>query len=138
MVASPLTTTRKCRPCVHNHNAHPSHSAAGASEKTPTTDTTPTTSSTAEMIASGSVQRFHETKLTPKAARRKTAAINRDVTQSQLTTGESLLAEHPHGLDAMTKTDSKTATSAAAPKTKAMMLVVRACGLAAESEANSA
>ncbi len=58
-----------------------------------------------------------------QATASQTAAI--DVTQSQVTTGESLFAEQPHGLDAITKTDSSTAANAHAPKTKATTLVVR-------------
>ena len=60
----------------------------------------------------------------PKATRSPTAATARDVTQSQVTTGESLLVEQPHGLDAITKTDMRTAIRAAAPKKKAMRVVI--------------
>lgn len=53
------------------------------------------------------------------------APITLDVIQSQVTTGDSLLAEQPHGLEAITKTDSSTTARAHAPKKKAMPLVVR-------------
>jgi hypothetical protein len=60
-----------------------------------------------------------------RATARKTAAISLDVTQSHVTPDVMLLAEHPHGLDAMTKTDTRAANTAAAPKARAMRLVVR-------------
>jgi hypothetical protein len=93
--------------------------------KTPMTEIMLTATSGAEMIANGSFHRFQEIKHTANAAMSQTAAIALEVTQSQVTTGESLLAEHPHGLDAITKTDSSTAPNAQAPKTKAMTLVSR-------------
>jgi hypothetical protein len=47
------------------------------------------------------------------------------VTQSHVTTGDSLFAEQPKGLDAITKTESKTAAKAHTPKTRAATLAVR-------------
>lgn len=93
--------------------------------KTPTTEIRLTATSGAEIIAIGSFHRFHEVKHTANAAMSQTAAIAFEVTQSQVTTGESLLAEHPHGLDAITKTDNSTAPNAHAPNNKAMALVIR-------------
>jgi hypothetical protein len=113
------------RPCAHSHKAHANQNAAGAIVKTPTTEITLTAISGAEMTANGSFHRFHAIRHTAKPAASQTAAITLDVTQSQVTTGESLFAEQPHGLEAITKTDSSTAANAHAPKTKAMTLVVR-------------
>ncbi len=88
------------------------------------------------MIASGSFHRFHDTRHTTKAATSQPAAITLDVIQSHVTTGDSLFAEQPHGLDAITTTDSRTAARAAAPKTKAMTLVVRIYEFAGTSGTN--
>jgi hypothetical protein len=123
-------------PCAHNHNAHPNHNAAGASEKTPITEIRLIATSGAEMIANSNFHRFHETKQTAKAAASQTAAITLDVIQSQVTTGDSLFAEQPQGLDAITKTDSRTAPRAPTPKAKAMTLVVRISEFAGASETN--
>jgi hypothetical protein len=123
-------------PCAHNHNAHPNHNAAGASEKTPTTEIRLIAKSGAEMIANSNFHRFHDTKHTAKAAVSHAAATTLDVIQSQVTTGDSLFAEQPQGLEANTKTDSRTAARAAAPNTKAMTLVVRMYEFAGTSETN--
>jgi hypothetical protein len=116
---------RDGRPSVHNHMAHPNHSAAGVSTKTPIAETNPIGSSRAEMMASGSFQRFQATRQMARPVASQMAATTREVIQSQVTTGDSLVAEQPHGLDAMTKTESRTANTAAAAKAKAVMLVVR-------------
>src|ERR1700686_2739870 len=124
------------RPRDHDHIAHPNHSAAGANEKTPSTEMKPTTSSAAETIARGIVHRFHATKVMPKATIRKRAAITLDVVQSQVTAEDWLPAEQPHGRDAITNTDSRTAARAAAANPTAILLVVRTSWFAAFSETN--
>ena len=118
------------RPCAQSQSAHANQNAAGASVKTPMTEIRLTATSGAEMIANGSFHRFQEIKHTAKAATSQTTAIALEVIQSQVTTGELLFAEHPHGRDAITKTDSSTAPKAQAPKTEAMTLVSRVyrCG----------
>jgi hypothetical protein len=113
------------RPCVHIHNAQANQNAAGAMAKTPITEIRLTASSGAEMTASTSFHRFHEITHTAKPVTSQMAAITLEVTQSQVTMVESLLAEHPHGLDAITNTDRSTAPKAQAPKTRAIALVIR-------------
>jgi hypothetical protein len=127
------------RPCVHIHSAHANQNAAGANAKTPNTEIMLTASSGAEMTASTSFHRFHAITHTAKPATSQMAAITLEVTQSQVTMGEALLAEHPHGLDAITKTDRSTAPKAQAPKTRAIALVIRgnALGRASTSTALS-
>jgi hypothetical protein len=79
-----------------------------------------------EMIANSSLRRFHTIRHTAKPAASQTAAITLDVTQSQVTTTEpSEVIEQPHGLDAITKTDSNSAPKAPAPNTNAMTSVFR-------------
>lgn len=70
---------------------------------------------------------FHEIRQTAKPPASQTPAITLDVTQSQVTVGDSLFAEHPHGLDDITKTDSSTAATARVLKTIAITLVIRSC-----------
>jgi hypothetical protein len=86
-------------------------------------------SSGREIAANAEVHRFHEITQTAHAATSHIAATHLDVTQSQVTAGESLDAEQPHGLEAMTKTESRAANSARAANTRAMKLVVRSVAL---------
>jgi hypothetical protein len=138
MLASVLTTIEGRRPCVHCHRAHDNQNAAGASEKTPLTEIRLTTSSGPEITASGKVHRLNAIRQTTKAATNQRLAITLDVTQSQVTPVVSLLAEQPHGLDAITNTDISTAASAHTPNTTAMMLVVRSGGLGGAEATNRA
>jgi hypothetical protein len=78
-----------------------------------------------ETIASARFQRFNAIRPKDKPARSQATAITLEVTQSQVTTGDPLLAEQPKGLDAITKTESNTAAKAHAPKTNARTLVAR-------------
>ena len=93
--------------------------------KTPTAEMRLNAVNRPEIIASARFHRFHAIKPMLKPAASQTAAINLEVTQSHVTSGVSLLAEQPQGLEAITKTESNTAATAHAPKTKARMLVVR-------------
>src|ERR1700687_4343628 len=111
MLASVLTAIEYRWPCAHCHRAHANQNAEGASEKTPITEIRLTASSGAEITPSGKVHRLKAIRQTTKAATNQTAAITLDVTQSQVTPVVSLLAEQPHGLDAITKTDSSTAAN---------------------------
>jgi hypothetical protein len=124
-----LTTMGDRRPCAHSQSAHANQNAAGARVKTPTTEIMLIATSGADMIANGSFHCFHEIQHTADAATSQTVAITLEVAQSQ-TMGDSLLAEQPHGLDAITKTDSSTAARAHAPNTKATTLVIRKYGSA--------
>lgn len=80
---------------------------------------------TPEIIASARFHRFNAIRPRDKPAISQTTATTLDVTQSHVTTEDWLFAEHPKGLDAITKTDSNTAATAHAPKIKAITLVAR-------------
>jgi hypothetical protein len=80
---------------------------------------------TPAIIASARFHRFHTIRHGDKPATSQTTAITLDVTQSHVTTGDALFAEQPHGLEAITKTESNTAATAHAPKTKARTWVAR-------------
>jgi hypothetical protein len=88
------------------------------------------------MIARGSFHLLHEITHTPRAAASQAAATNLEVTQSQVTSGDSLFAEQPHGLDANTNTDSNTTAKAAALKTVAIVVCVRSCDFGGTSAIN--
>ncbi len=77
------------------------------------------------MAPSATVHRFQEIKQITSAAISQTAPTHLDVTQSQLSAWEPLDIEQPHGLDAMTKTENRAASSARAANARAMRLVVR-------------
>ena len=138
MLTTVLTAIEDRRPCAHCHRAHANQNAAGANEKTPITEIRLTASSGAEITASGKVLRPTAIRQTTKAATNQTAATTLDVTQSQVTPVVSLLAEQPHGLDAITETDSSTAANAHAPKATAMKLVIRRGGLGGTAAINGA
>jgi len=101
-LASPLNTIANRLPRVHSHSAHANQKAAGAIAKTPITEIRLTAISGAEMIASDSFHRCHAIRHTARPAASQTAAITLDVTQSQVTTGDSLFAEQLQGLDVLT------------------------------------
>jgi len=63
------------------------------------------------------------------AATNQTTASHRDVIQSHVTTGDWLDTEQPHGLDHITKTESKAASNARAANTRAMRVVGRRVAL---------
>lgn len=56
---------------------------------------------------------FQESTHTTRPSSSHTKATSFEVLQSQLTSGDSLLDEHPHGLDAITKADQTRAAVAA-------------------------
>jgi hypothetical protein len=112
-------------PGVRSHSAQANQNAAGATVKIPRKEMRLTAVKTPEMIASARNHRFQASKHGDKPATSQTTAMTLEVTQSQFTTADPLLAEQPKGLDAITNTDSNSAATAHAPKTNAMPLVVR-------------
>jgi hypothetical protein len=93
--------------------------------KIPITEITLNAMSGSDMAANASVHRFNETRQMASATTSQAAANHRDVTQSQLTTGDWLDTEQPHGLDHMTNTESRAASSARAANPSAMKVVER-------------
>jgi hypothetical protein len=110
---------------VLSHSEHANQNAAGASVKIPRKEMRLTAVKTPEIIASARFHRFHAIRHGDKPATSQTPAITLDVTQSHVTRGVSLLAEQPKGLETITKTESNTAATAHAPKTKARTWVAR-------------
>jgi hypothetical protein len=116
---------------VRSHRAHANQNAAGASVKIPRKEKRLTAVKTPEIIASARFHRFHAIRHGDKPAISQTTAITLEVTQSHVTPEDALFAEQPHGLEAITKTESTTAATAHAPKTIAMTLVIRRWALGA-------
>jgi hypothetical protein len=81
------------------------------------------------MAASATVHRFQEITEIANATTSQTAPTTRDVTQSQLTAGDSLVIEQPHGLETITNTDRSAARRATTAKAMAMELVARSPAL---------
>lgn len=100
--ARALRATKRRRSLLHSHSAQPNQKAAGASVKTPANDTKLKASRSADTAASAIAHRFTEMRKITRLAPSHTPATHLDVTQSQLTVGEPLDIEHPHGLDAIT------------------------------------
>jgi hypothetical protein len=82
-------------------------------------------SSRSEIAARATVHLFQEITEIASATTSQAAPTHRDVTQSQLTAGESLDIEHPQGLDTITKTDRRADSSARAAKARAIDRVAR-------------
>jgi hypothetical protein len=93
--------------------------------KTPRNDSRLNPSNGSEMAASATVHRFQEITEIPSATTNQTAPNTRDVTQSQLTVGESLVIEQPQGLETITNTDRMAASMATTAKAMAMEPVAR-------------
>lgn len=77
------------------------------------------------MAASATVHLFHETAEIASTTTSHAAPNHRDVTQSQLGVEESPDIEQPHGLETITNTDRRAASTAKTAKAKAMELVAR-------------
>jgi hypothetical protein len=101
-VASALNAITSRRSLLHDHSAQSNQKAAGANVKTPATEIKLKARSGSETAASASGHRFHEIREIARAATSHPAATHLDVPQSQLTVGELLDNEQPHGLDAIT------------------------------------
>jgi len=82
-------------------------------------------SSSSEIAARATVHRFQEITAVVSATPNHAPPNHRDVTQSQVTIGEPLDIEQPHGLETITTTESRAASSATAQKAMAIDLVVR-------------
>ena len=127
--ATALNVIKRRRFPLHSQSAQASQKAAGASVKVPRTEIRLKAMSASEIAASTSAHRLQEIRHMASAATNQIAASHRDVIQSQVTTGDWLETEQPHGLDHITKTESTAASSARAANTSAMRVVGRPLAL---------
>ncbi len=125
MVASALRAIKARRSRLKSHNAQQSQRAAGASVNTPADEIRLNARRGTATTTRARVHRLHDIAVMPRAATSQSPATHLDVTQSQVTTEDALDVEHPHGREAITKTEPRAATRPSAANPRAMNLVFR-------------